>query len=197
MRLADLAWREVDTTTIRNCWRKTGILPEISETGLPATPTVPISSLLADNTLSPSQPEVELTEGLTVLEGRGVLQRRNCLSIEELLNPMHEDQIISADITDESIAESVRAKHAAFQSMETNGGDDPDDLGDEVMEVKPSRREALAASMTLQRFVANMDDPFARRLEALLANFGRQTRFEESIALRSSRITDYFTSSSS
>ena len=86
----------------------------------------------------------------------------------------------------------------SYRRAEINGGDYPADLADEVIEVRPNCREALAASLTLQKFVANMDDPFARRLlEALLANFGHQTLFEESNALRPSQITDYFTYSPS
>src|SRR5260221_8354083 len=45
MRLADLAWHEVDTTTIRHCWHKAGILPDMDPSAL-TQPTVPISSLL-------------------------------------------------------------------------------------------------------------------------------------------------------
>ena len=33
MRLADLAWCEVDTTTIRNCWDKASIIPIIDASG--------------------------------------------------------------------------------------------------------------------------------------------------------------------
>ena len=36
MRLADVAWNEVDTTTIKNCWKKAGILPDT-----PGTLTTP------------------------------------------------------------------------------------------------------------------------------------------------------------
>ena len=43
--IADLAWCEVDTTTIQNCWRKAGILPGSAESH-PINPSIPISSLL-------------------------------------------------------------------------------------------------------------------------------------------------------
>jgi len=45
MRLADAAWREVDTTTIRHCWRKADILPAMP-TPLPVQPTIAISTLI-------------------------------------------------------------------------------------------------------------------------------------------------------
>jgi hypothetical protein len=46
MRIADAAWCNVDTTTIRNCWRKAGILPDMDSASI--QPSIPISSLLHD-----------------------------------------------------------------------------------------------------------------------------------------------------
>ena len=74
--------------------------------------------------------------------------------------------------------------------MEINGGDDVDD--DVKVVEKPNRQEALTASFTLQRYLSDIGDPFARQLEAVLANFGRHTRLEETRSLQPSRITDYF-----
>ena len=52
MHLADLAWHEVDTTTIQNCWHKAGILPDMD--ALPSSsltePSIAISSLLQAHT---------------------------------------------------------------------------------------------------------------------------------------------------
>ena len=57
MRIADLAWRSVDVTTIRNCWHKAGILPDDADVDHPSSSyanqaSIPVSSLLHD---SPSQ----------------------------------------------------------------------------------------------------------------------------------------------
>jgi hypothetical protein len=50
MRLADIAWEEVDMTTIRNCWQKTKILPDtLFNPTYFTTPTVPVASLLNDS----------------------------------------------------------------------------------------------------------------------------------------------------
>ena len=46
MQLADNAWLEVNTTTIRHCWDKAGILADMRHTMSPTQPALPISSLL-------------------------------------------------------------------------------------------------------------------------------------------------------
>jgi len=43
--MADAAWQDMDTTMIRNCWRKTEILPKMDESHT-ANPSIPVSSLL-------------------------------------------------------------------------------------------------------------------------------------------------------
>ena len=43
MRMAEAAWHDVDTTTIQNCWRTAGILPEINPTLPQAQPSIPIA----------------------------------------------------------------------------------------------------------------------------------------------------------
>ena len=77
--------------------------------------------------------------------------------------------------------------------IELKGGDNTDD--DSIIE-KPSHREALAASLILQRYISDITDPFARQLEGILTNFGRQTRLDEVNSLRPTQITDYFLNTS-
>jgi len=103
------------------------------------------------------------------------------MCIEELLNPDQENKVINTDITDEEIIEAVHAKHEALEKLEINGGDN-DDNDIEVIE-KPDRREALAASLTLQRYISDIGDPFAHQLEAILASFRWQTCLEETQSL--------------
>jgi hypothetical protein len=67
-----------------------------------------------------------------------------------------------------------------------------DDL-DEAEEVKPSRQEALAAALILSKYVADLDEPFARKLDVILANFGRQTHLATFNSLRPTTLTNYFT----
>lgn len=61
----------------------------------------------------------------------------------------------------------------------------------------PSHRDALAASLILQRYVADLNDPCARELEAILAGFGRQVRLQESRDMKPTLITSYFASNCS
>lgn len=194
MRLANAAWQEVDTTTIRNCWQKTRILPKVdhaAESHSVTTPSVPISSLLnsqsSDDALA--HVEKEVLSSLDQLEARGVLRRRNRLNLDEMLNPLSEQELVGM-VTEKEIFESVQDVLAAEQLMEVNGGDDVDD---EKTRVKPMRKEALTAAFTLQKYIADINEPFARKLEDILASFGRQTRLEGVQAMESTYITDYYT----
>jgi hypothetical protein len=195
MRLADLAWNQVDTTTIRNCWRKSGILPD--DTNCPEAlppPSIPITSLL-NSSPPPTDPTIraenDIMDSLAELEKRGVLPRANRMNIDELLNPELEHEIIEANITDNEIFESVRERRQGEEMMEINGGDD-----DEIINI-PSPRDALAASLILRRYVADLNDPCARKLEAILAGFSRQVRLQESREMKPTLITSYFTSNNS
>jgi hypothetical protein len=190
MRLADAAWHEVDTTTIRNCWWKTGILPAevLVHTAETSAPTVPISSLL-NSKLSDALAHAEnnVSSSLDQLEARGVLQRRNRMDLEELLNPISERELVDM-VSEEDIFKSVQDMLEAEQMMEMNGGDDED-----AVEAKPTRKEALTAAFTLRRYIADINEPFARKLEGILASFGHQTRLEEVSTMETTYISDYFT----
>ena len=55
-----------------------------------------------------------------------------------------------------------------------------DNIDEEAVEVKPTRKEALStAAFTLQKFIADINEPYARKLEGILTSFGHQTRLEE------------------
>ena len=59
--------------------------------------------------------------------------------------------------------------------IEVNGGDDIDM---ETVQVKPTCKEALTAAFTLQKYITDINEPFACKLEGALASFGYQTRME-------------------
>ena len=165
MRMANIAWNEVDTTTIHNCWRKTGILPDtLFDHTSSTTPTVPVSSLLNDDLYDPIEvAEKEVSNSLSHLERIGVLQPRNRMDLGELLNLVNEHTMYDEG-TEEDIYQAVLERCKAEQNREKNAGDGVDDDSDKSPEVKPSHREALAAVSTLSKYVADLDEPFACKL---------------------------------
>ncbi|KAJ6566334.1 hypothetical protein B0H19DRAFT_1257573 [Mycena capillaripes] len=99
MRLADEAWGYVTQETIRNCWRKTGIIPEARFNPNASSTSLSSLSSLSTLTTSESEDELEVPEGgistalLSVmgqLEQVGVPQRVNMLDLEELVNMQDE-----------------------------------------------------------------------------------------------------------
>lgn len=184
MRLAEAAWQEVDTTTIRNCWRKAGILPDVTPPEV-SQPLVPISSLIndgpSDNPVA--QAEKELTDALDDLRRTGALQSANQMSIEALLNPA-EEAVDADDISDDDILKAVRESKAADEA-----GEGPDD--EPAVEL-PTRSEALQAAGVINRLLTTMDGPVARKLEVTLAAFSRQVRAERQRDMVATQLTDFF-----
>ena len=119
MRMADAAWNDVDTTTIRNCWCKAGILPDMDPTPM-TVPSIPISSLLHDSPVQTdpvAHVERQVEDALDELVATGALQARNRMDIEALLNP-------AAETSDEEIYQAVIDSISARENIEINGGDD-------------------------------------------------------------------------
>ena len=154
------------------------------------SPSVPVSMLLNSNPVDAAEhAEKDVSDGLDELERMGLIQPWNRVDIAELLNPESEQKLVD-DISDKEIFEAVTNSHKAAQMLEIMGGDDVDeDFNDD----KPACKDALAAAITLQKYVADINEPFARKLETILASFGCQTRLEESHALKPTYITDFFT----
>ncbi|KAJ3558078.1 hypothetical protein NP233_g11580 [Leucocoprinus birnbaumii] len=131
MQLACIAWSEVDTQTLRNCWRKANILP-IPPTSTPIQPTVPISALLDDSNApmdSDSTPtmtvEQEVEGLLDELESTGILHKHNRMSLDALLNPANEEGS-KAEGTEEEIYSVVMESCQLHEMIEINGGDNSD-----------------------------------------------------------------------
>jgi len=93
--MADAAWQDVDTTMIRNCWQKAGILPEMDASHT-ANPSIPVSSLLYNDVPSQMDPVVhakrQVEVALDELVATGAVQKTNQMEIESLLNPEGESQ---------------------------------------------------------------------------------------------------------
>ncbi|KAH0828974.1 hypothetical protein J3R83DRAFT_2406, partial [Lanmaoa asiatica] len=53
----------------------------------------------------------------------------------------------------------------------------------------PTRKEALQAMMVLRRYANEMDDPLARKVEAVLVSFRRMTRVCEMKSMKDRNLT--------
>jgi len=109
-----------------------------------------------------------------------------------VLNPVDESRVID-ETTDEEIYQAVIDARQAQENTIMNGGDD-DAEDDGPIEDRPTRREALQATSVVNQYINGLDDPVARKLEALLGSFAWRTRLDESHSQVSTRITDYFSS---
>jgi hypothetical protein len=89
-------------------------------------------------------------------------------------------QLVGKEVTDDDVFETVQQHRDAEE-----------DDGDGNAK-KPTRKEALIAASTIQKYIVDINDPFARKLEEVLASFGRHVRLEDSQAMRATHITDYF-----
>jgi hypothetical protein len=93
---------------------------------------------------------------------------------------------------DEEIYHAVMDAIKARENLEINGNDDVDE--DASVEPRPTRREFYQAASVITRYMDDMDDPIARRIEALLGSFNRQLRLDEVKNMQNSSITDFFMS---
>ncbi|KAF8470337.1 hypothetical protein DFH94DRAFT_637831, partial [Russula ochroleuca] len=121
------------------------------------------------------------------LEKRGVLQQRNRMGLNELLNPISEQELVDK-VSKEEIFKSVQEMLEAEQMVDVNGGN----VDGDAVEVKPTQKEALTAAFTLQRYIADINSLFAHKLEGILASFGQQTRLEDVCRMETTHITNYF-----
>jgi hypothetical protein len=80
------------------------------------------------------------------------------MDMNELLNPVNENNMHDNGM-EEEIHQVVLERHEAEQYREKNASDSVDDNLEEAEEVKPSYQEALAATLTLSKYVAHLDKP--------------------------------------
>jgi len=97
------------------------------------------------------------------------------------------------NVSDEEIFESVCECQQGEEMMEINGGDN---TNEEIIDM-PSHWDALAASLILQWYVADLNDPCACKLKDILAGFGHQVHLQESQDMKPTLITFYFASNCS
>ncbi|KAJ7322802.1 hypothetical protein DFH08DRAFT_1029773 [Mycena albidolilacea] len=112
--------------------------------------------------------EAALAEVLGELQEAGVLQKKNMIDIKDFI-VMPEEKIVE-DVTNKEIFEAVQKMRANEQDREENSGD-----GEEQVDPKPSRKEALQATTTLCQYIVDLDSLFACKMEVVLSSFGRET----------------------
>jgi hypothetical protein len=79
-----------------------------------------------------------------------------------------------------------------WYNREKNASDGVDNDPDESPEVKPSCWEALAAVSTLLKYIADLNEPYACKLEVVLTSFGHQMCLDVYNSLQSTTLTDFF-----
>jgi hypothetical protein len=133
------------------------ILPEHAPDN-PATPVIPVVDPVR-------QAEIALEITLDELENRRVLQASNRLSIESLVNPDSEKDIID-DLTEQDIYNAVVASRNAQKMGEINGGDDEveDNMG-----FQPPQH--IARLLALLRPCESIPKPWMMVLPANWSNF--------------------------
>ena len=193
MCLADDAWNKVDATTIRNCWRKSSILPDFEADALPSQPSLPVSSLVHPSNTVPQvdpilQVEMLIKSILDKLESTGVLQCLNRMSITELLNPAVEAHNM-LDTTDQDIFDVVVEVKRVKEGLAALGTGDVDD---EPFEELPTRKEMLQAMLLVCRYTKVLNDPLACMVETTLGSFARRICTEEMQSKKDTKITSYF-----
>ncbi|KAG6863579.1 hypothetical protein C0993_010995, partial [Termitomyces sp. T159_Od127] len=192
--IVDTAWKKVDTTTIQNCWKKTGIFHSIFHGPATPSPSVPVSSILnikSTNTINMADIEVE--KALSHLEEHGVLQHKNWIGIDELLNPANKNEMYADGMAEDKIEKDIFSSVIERCKVEKRREEKSGDISnDEVIDKKPSCQEALNAASTVLKYVFDLNQPFAHEVECILANFGCHTCLEESQSLRPTTLNEYF-----
>ncbi|KAF8801777.1 hypothetical protein BYT27DRAFT_7226676 [Phlegmacium glaucopus] len=164
--LADLAWCDVDTTTIWNCWRKAGILPEMDLSSSNTNqPSIPISSLLHNSShqmdpVAHAERDIEAT-------------------LDDLV-----------ETSDQEIYEVVMEAIEAHENMEINGSDDVDD--EILSEPRPTHCDVLKAASTIHKYVEDLNDPIAHKMESILGSFNTKLHLEQTENMKSTTLTDFF-----
>ena len=179
MRPAGSAWNEVDTTMIRNCWHKAGILPDSACLPTITSPiSVPVSMLVNTPT--------------HVLDSIGsILQQSNRMDLKHLLNPIEEQNYMLVELSNQDICDVV-LKAMAGKDTHADKRDDSDTEDEVAVRPQPTRSKTLEAISMIQSYVEDIDTPYARKVEDVLASFGRQTQLDGMKSAQETKIFDFF-----
>ena len=132
---------------------------------------------------------------LDELVATGAPQTANHMDIDSLLDQLGESLVLT-EVSDKKIYQAVINAIAAHDNLDLNGHDDGND-GDSIeeasLEPPPSWRDVAKAVATINRYIEKLNDPLARKVEALLGTFNRQLHLNEAKSLKDTLMTDYFT----
>ena len=81
----------------------------------------------------------------------------------------------------------------AYEITDINGGDDIEDGGHSHVDPHPTYRDSLCSRRCQQSIDTHINDPIARKMEALFMSFNMKIHSDESrgMTLRSTVITDF------
>ena len=93
-------------------------------------------------------------------------------------------------MSDREIYQAVMDAINARGNIEINGGDDVDD--DLPSEPRPTRQDVLKAVSTIGRYIDDLNEPIARKMEAILGSFNRQLHLDENKTMKTTLSSDFF-----
>lgn len=125
------------------------------------------------------------------LVATGALQKMNRMNIESLLNPEGESHVLT-ETSNREIYQVVMDATTAHENINNNGGDDIEDGIQSPTDPRPTHRDALKAVSTIRRYIEDLNNPIARKMEALLASFNMKIRVDKSRGMKSTVLTDFF-----
>jgi hypothetical protein len=114
------------------------------------------------------------------------------MDIDSLLNPLGESLVLT-EVSDKEIYQAVIDTIAARDNLDINGHDNGDGIEEASLEPPPSRHDVAKAVATINRYIEELNDPLARKVEALLGTFNQQLHLNEAKSLKDTLMTDYFT----
>jgi hypothetical protein len=134
-----------------------------------------------------SQAEQQVIDVLDTLVKTGALWSCNWMSIEELLDPVEETELID-EATDEEIVRAVMDTHERHENSEIMGSND--DSG--PTKPCPTTTEALQVISLITDYIDTINDLIAHKLKGVLGCFRHQVWLEKSRAMKDTTITRYF-----
>jgi hypothetical protein len=107
-----------------------------------------------------------------------------------LLNPVQESHTIT-ETMDEELYEAVMDARKEWENINVNGTGDTESDGP-LIEPCPTPQEVLQATLIIERYIEELNDPITCSLELLLAKFHCQVHLNHTRTMKEMTILDYF-----